>query len=332
MNLSTVAQPCNASGYFTQGGEFGMVSFDWSNAKEIWSKNKNTVTNCSEMLVEQAKEVKKVSPGTKVFVYRNFELALEWIRGQRQHMLDPSKAGYFLQYQTGPKKGQVYDEDQFNGLHQFFWDFRNESAVDAFVADAVGPDAVGNAAVDGIFTDDVNGDFQEHGHAIASMGFTKEVEAEIIDANQRAYTKIITALIAKKGYNWQAFGAGDGVSHNPLPTDQASCKAAMQSLCPLGKLQKDPALLGAGGKADTHLPKQTVAAFMIVRGPFWWLGTGWQGCTDKPSTWQEDPLLQIDPGTPAGVCKETSDGVFSRTYTKGTATLDCNIWTATLDF
>jgi hypothetical protein len=39
-----------------------------------------------------------------------------------------------------------------------------------------------------------------------------------------------------------------------------------------------------------------VAAFMIVRGPFWWLGTGWQGCSDAPTTWQEDPLLQIDPG------------------------------------
>jgi hypothetical protein len=37
----------------------------------------------------------------------------------------------------------VYDEDQFNGLHQYFWDFRNESAVDAFLADAVGEDAVG---------------------------------------------------------------------------------------------------------------------------------------------------------------------------------------------
>ena len=44
------------------------------------------------------------------------------------------------------------DEDQFDALHQYFWDFRNESAVDAFLADAVGPDAVGNDAVDGIFT------------------------------------------------------------------------------------------------------------------------------------------------------------------------------------
>ena len=106
----------------------------------------------------------------------------------------------------------------------------------------------------------------------------------------------------------------------------------MKTLCPVGKMQKGPALLAAGGKSDTHLPKQVVAAFMIVRGDFWWLGTGWQGCTTQPTTWQQDPLLQIDPGTPTGVCKETSDGVFSRTYTRGTATLDCNKWTATLDF
>jgi hypothetical protein len=223
--------------YFTQGGDFGMVSFDWSNAKNIWSSLPNNATNCSEMLVQQAIEVKAKSPTTKVFVYRNFELALEWIRGQRTAMNDPTKKGFFLQYQHGDKKGEPYDEDQLHGLRQYFWDFRNEDAVNWFVNEATGPDAVGHAMVDGIFTDDVDGDFQEHGKAVQNMGYAPDTVAAIIAANQRAYDKLIAALIAKKGYNWQAFGAGDGVSSNPLPTSSANCKAVMEKLCPKGHMQ-----------------------------------------------------------------------------------------------
>jgi len=332
MQLSLAIQPCNATGYFTQGSEFGLVSFDWSNAKDVWSANPNTKTNCSEMLVEQARIVKSGSPSTKVFVYRNLELALEWIRGQRTIMQDPSKSGYFLQYQSGPSKGIVYDENQFNGLKQYFWDFRNTSAVDAFIADAIGPDAVGNEAVDGIFTDDVDGTFEEHNAAVKNMGYTPEEVSDIIAANQVAYDRIITALIAKKGYNWQAIAGGDGTSGDVLPKNQATCESAMRKLCPTSPLQGRPTLLPAGGKSDTHIADTTVAAFLIARGPFWWIGTGWQGCTTTPTTWQEDPLMQIDPGTPTSNCVESSKGVYSRAFTKGNATLDCNTWKATLDF
>ena len=34
-------------------GPYGLTSFDWSNAKAVWSALPNNVTNCSEMLVEQ---------------------------------------------------------------------------------------------------------------------------------------------------------------------------------------------------------------------------------------------------------------------------------------
>ena len=57
-----------------------------------------------------------------------------------------------------------------------------------------------------------------------------------------------------------------------------------------------------------------------------------QGCTDTPSTWQTDPLMATDPGTPTGLCTYAGAGVFSRTFTRGKATLDCNAWEATLDF
>lgn len=40
----------------------------------------------------------------------------------------------------------------------------------------------------------------------------------------------------------------------------------------------------------------------------------------------------MDVGVPASECEELSSGVFKRTYTKGTAQMDCNTWQATLDF
>lgn len=331
MNLSTVAQPCNTSGYFTQGSEFGLVSFDWSNAKDIWASNPNSKTNCSEMLVEQARRVKQDSPLTRVFVYHNFELALEWLANQREAMYDPARKGFFLQYQHGPHKGEIYNEPQLHGLKQYFWDFRNESAVEFWLNEVVSPQVCGSPYVDGIFTDDVNGDFQEHGRAVANMGLDREAVADIIEANQRAYDRILQALMKADGYNWQAFGAGDGVSGNPLPTNQQSCAATMTKLCADASLQTKPSLWSAG-RGDHAPSAQMVAAFMIVRGPHAWLGTGWQGCTAKDSTWQQHPLLQLDPGSPLSNCEHSKPGVFSRKYSRGTVSLDCNSFKAVLPF
>ena len=101
----------------------------------------------------------------------------------------------------------------------------------------------------------------------------------------------------------------------------------MRGLCADAAMRAKPALWSAGRK-DTHVPRQTVAAFMIVRGGHAWLGTGWQGCSTEETTWQRDPLMQLDPGAPAGVCAEGERGVFSRKFTRGTVVLDCNKWTA----
>ena len=62
------------------------------------------------------------------------------------------------------------------------------------------------------------------------------------------------------------------------------------------------------------------------------------GAPDKPGRlpgtvrdfWQ--PMFELDVGEPTGLCAETTKGVFSRNWTRGVATLDCNAWEATLDF
>jgi hypothetical protein len=80
MNKSTIIMPCNESGYTdpqsTKG--WGIVDFDWSNAKVEWAKAKPM--DCEERLVEQVKLTTDASPDTTVWVYRNA------IKGEEQHL------------------------------------------------------------------------------------------------------------------------------------------------------------------------------------------------------------------------------------------------------
>ncbi len=99
----------------------------------------------------------------------------------------------------------------------------------------------------------------------------------------------------------------------------------------------------AGGNQN-----QTLAAFLITRPPVslsfcWipfppifffffsaqhaWLGWGWES---DQRQWL--PIFQLDVGVPLGLCKEGPTGVFSRPWSRGTAQLDCNTWTASLPF
>ena len=41
-----------------------------------------------------------------------------------------------------------------------------------------------------------------------------------------------------------------------------------------------------------------------------------------------DPIFLLQVGEPSGLCAQTADGVFTRAWTYGNVTLDCNSWTA----
>ena len=53
-------------------------------------------TTGAATLVEQCRQIKAVNPNTRCFVYRNTELALEWLEPQRAVMNDPAFAGTYL--------------------------------------------------------------------------------------------------------------------------------------------------------------------------------------------------------------------------------------------
>jgi hypothetical protein len=72
----------------------------------------------------------------------------------------------------------------------------------------------------------------------------------------------------------------------------------------------------------------TLAAFLVGRGPVAYVGWGWNG--QALPDWE--PLFDLDVGVPLGLCVNASSSVFSRAWSKGTASIDCDSFTATLDF
>ena len=138
------------------------------------------------------------------------------------------------------------------------------------------------------------------------------------DATTATHTRLVTELIKAGKYNWQAFGGGDGPGAG---VTQHTCIDFMRKWCS-PEMQKLPMMMSAGDAGN-----QTVAAFLIARPPIAFLGYGWES-DDK--NWNDVFLLQA--GTPMGLCKEESAGMFSREWSNGKADLDCNKWTSKLPF
>ena len=77
---------------------------------------------------------------------------------------------------------------------------------------------------------------------------------------------MLDALIAHKGYNWQAFGQQDGVWGT---VSAGTCASVMESYCNAA-MYNSPVLMDMSDGSE-----QVVTAFLVVRGPYWWQGYGW---------------------------------------------------------
>jgi hypothetical protein len=101
MNQSTIIMPCNFSGYTDPQSVagWGIVDFDWSNSKELWAKDKPML--CEERMLIQAQMINKVSPQTRVWVYRNSIKALPWFTSVRETLTDARYSKWFLTFSHG---------------------------------------------------------------------------------------------------------------------------------------------------------------------------------------------------------------------------------------
>lgn len=83
-SMSTLTMQCNSSGWSSplRGAQFGIVSYDWSNAKVQWAAAKPM--DCEERLLKQAEMTAALNPHSHVFVYRNLVKALPWYTAVRE--------------------------------------------------------------------------------------------------------------------------------------------------------------------------------------------------------------------------------------------------------
>jgi hypothetical protein len=154
------------------------------------------------------------------------------------------------------------------------------------------------------------------------MGLSAEQLADVQNSTHFFVQTVIDTMAAKGKYIWQGFDGNRGGDPDEVapPPSQANCLAFMTEVC-APEWQSVPMTLG-WNRLNT-----TLAAFLIGRGPVAYLGWGWNGGPLPP--W--DPLFDLDVGVPLGLC-QVAGSSFSRQWSKGSATLDCASWQATLDF
>jgi hypothetical protein len=308
LTRSTAVQPwCRDA--FTPAHPWGLISLAWD-CSEDGAEEAATVARCADL--------KARGIATRCFMYHNQELSLRWLESQRAAMDDGARAGWFLRWPNGTQ----YVEPEASRAHggfsaQAFWDFRNNSAGEYFVASVLA--TLGSPAVDGTYADDVTGVPAEHPDVAGRTNLSAADVRALQAATQAANMALINATVRAGKYVYQAFGAGDGATRGPT---RETCAEWMRDRCAPAR-QAEPLLL----QHDAAAANQSVAAFLIVRPPNGYLGWGWYS---NDGNWDDVFLLQA--GTPTGLCAEGPAGVFSRAWSAGTAALDCNGFTADLPF
>jgi hypothetical protein len=128
-----------------------------------------------------------------------------------------------------------------------------------------------------------------------------------------------------------------------LGPDSTTCSAFLTQACSASSpWQSTPLMFGIHmGTASAPIPyiNQDVAAFLLMRGPWAWIGAGVWGMSwpvgmsfNAQNTPVARPIqMDTDYGLPVdAVCAQVSSGVFSRRWSNAHVTLDCNAWIANI--
>mmetsp|Transcript_894 Transcript_894/g.2044 ORF Transcript_894/g.2044 Transcript_894/m.2044 type:complete len:441 (-) Transcript_894:36-1358(-) len=206
--------------------------------------------------------------------------------------------------------------------------------IHSYMLNSVGSSAL----VSGFFWDDVwNPECNIHDQVrdtCEDMGLTKTDLEQLTASYLANMAALRNATIAAGKFAWQMLWTG-GVADNigstgPRPIVQKNgCAKTLRELCtPDSPAQTRAMMYGFNTGDPASLPelKQDLANFLLVRGPYAWLGHGWKGCSRN---YFFPPELNEDYGEPHGLCTETAPGseIFRREWSKASVEMDCTSWT-----
>jgi hypothetical protein len=195
-----------------------------------------------------------------------------------------------------------------------------------------------SAHVSGFFWDDVwNPQCNIHDQVkdtCTDMGLTQDDLNLLTHDYLENMAALREATLSAGKFSWQMLwtgGVDDSIgSTGPQPLVNANtCATDLRRLCnATGPAQTRAMMFALHGQPEKLTDvEQDLANFLLVRGPYGWLGHGWKGCSRQYEFPKE---FNQDVGEPLGICKETAPGsqVFTRKWTKATVQMNCSDWTA----
>lgn len=338
LTLSTICNPGNQflqnPGYFNSSNwtqPWGIIAVDWSVAQSIWQRyppNGNPGDTDLAVTTENCAIIKQHFPETRCFIYHDGTAAQVNLETDRVPMYNLTYSGYFLK-EAGTDT--IYNYYGVPG-DQYMWDFRNASASTYFINAIL--QSLNNDSVDGTYIDDqlstvadVFPEFEGNPSVPTSLTTyitginTTEAITPFLYCKDQAQVRLLPALITNGKYTWAAFSQQDSLAPG---VPQFGCANFMAAKC--GAQWQTDATTVSTFTFDANHPIQSTAGFLILRGPYSWLGNGW-----LRGDVQWDPVFLAQVGEPVGSCVQTSSGVFTRQWTYGTTTLNCNTWSATIE-
>jgi len=223
----------------------------------------------------------------------------------------------------------------------------NKTLLQWFINDYIlNSNGGGNENVSCLYFDDewsVTGPSECEEHAVSDMGLSPADLVALTSAYLFNMGEMFKEITTAGKFSFQQFYTTPGLQYpmcgGPL-ISKISCAADFRALCSPGSPAQTRAVFAGfspGGCSWNSNPpdfEQDLAAFLIWRGDYAFLGYSWMGCVnaDVSGAFSKFPELSADYGLPSGLCTETFENsqVFIRNYTHATVTFDCPAWKGTI--
>jgi hypothetical protein len=318
MQLSTQHFLFSSEGYYDNatvafGALHGIIGISWGNCYGIPMHREET-----EFV--QTQFLKAANPKTRVFVYRQSQLALNIYDNGAKVMYDPSKqADWFVVFPNGT----IYNDSTMVGnfrMDQFCWDHRNPDVRDYWVNSYVAT-AFNHSIIDGIYYDDDDGIWEERSNY---PNYTEEYRRAVCAGQQISLHRAFEMGLKYNNHPWQAW------LDPTIPTSDDTPAVCAQKMKIAISMKNVPVTFPALYNGACNKPfdqckdlKQQLAAFLIARGDYWVFYT--------PETWWKEGF-EADYGVPVEDASELFPNFFVRKWTNCTVYLDCNNFVSDIIF
>ena len=177
------------------------------------------------------------------------------------------------------------------------------------------------------------------------MGLNAAEQLKISKSYQANMEVIYSEMLERGMFTWQQQWNGqadptakNGCCTKPLVSKGSTCASTLRKYCAKDSPSQTRVMnyafspgscTGGSGLVPLTSPDQDIANFLLIRGPYAFLGHGWLGCSRE---YKVPEQINWDYGEPLGLCEESAagSGVFKREWTKAKVQMDCNTWTPTI--